>query len=66
MIYDLSLNIAYDYPAAVKEARHVLRVRPRELEGQSVRSMISRPGSPSWTSRALSAAPPRERASATS
>ncbi len=38
MIYDLSLNIAYDYPAAVKEARHVLRVRPRELEGQSVRS----------------------------
>ena len=38
MIYDVTLNIAYDYPAAVKDARHVLRVRPRELDGQSVRA----------------------------
>ena len=27
MIYDVTLKIASDYPAAVKDARHVLRIR---------------------------------------
>ena len=38
MIYDISLKIAYDYPSAVKDARHVLRVRPRAERGQRVTS----------------------------
>ena len=30
MIYDVTLKIASDYPAAVKDARHVLRIRLRD------------------------------------
>lgn len=36
MIYDVTLKIAYAYPAAVKDARHILRIRPREGDGQEV------------------------------
>lgn len=34
MIYDITLEIGYEYPGEVKDARHVLRVRPRVGEGQ--------------------------------
>lgn len=34
MIYDLSLTIEYDYADPVKDARHILRVRPRLEPGQ--------------------------------
>lgn len=36
MIYDVTLAIGYDYPGEVKDARHVLRVRPRHGDGQRV------------------------------
>lgn len=36
MIYDLVLKIGYDYPSEVKDARHILRVRPRAGRGQKV------------------------------
>lgn len=38
MIYDIALRIAYDYPNAVKDARHILRVRPRIERGQRLLS----------------------------
>lgn len=52
MIYDLTLKIAYDYPAEVKDARHILRIRPRVEPGQHVRSarVVIEPG-PDETSR---------------
>jgi transglutaminase-like putative cysteine protease len=34
MIYDLSLVIGYEYAEPVKDARHILRVRPRLESGQ--------------------------------
>jgi transglutaminase-like putative cysteine protease len=34
MIYDLALKIGYEYPADVKDARHILRVRPLTERGQ--------------------------------
>lgn len=34
MIYDLTLKIGYDYPGEVKDARHILRVRPIAEPGQ--------------------------------
>lgn len=34
MIYDLVLKIGYHYPSDVKDARHILRVRPRSERGQ--------------------------------
>lgn len=34
MIYDLALKIGYDYPSDVKDARHILRVRPLAGRGQ--------------------------------
>ena len=36
MKYDITLKIAYDYPSAVADARHTLRVRPRALAGQTI------------------------------
>ncbi|WP_279482057.1 transglutaminase family protein [Aureimonas sp. SK2] len=36
MIYDIRLLIAYHYPGLVKDARHILRVEPREDRGQRV------------------------------
>jgi transglutaminase-like putative cysteine protease len=36
MIYDITLKIAYHYPQAVKDARHILRIRPREDGEQKV------------------------------
>ena len=36
MIYDIRLLIAYHYPGFVADARHILRVEPREDRGQSV------------------------------
>ena len=36
MIYEIRLSIAYDYPAAVADARQLLRVRPRTEPGQVV------------------------------
>lgn len=38
MIYDLTLKIAYDYPSEVKDARHILRVRPHSELGQEALS----------------------------
>ncbi|MFD1703177.1 transglutaminase domain-containing protein [Methylopila henanensis] len=38
MIYDLELVIAYDYPSEVKDARHILRVRPSVELGQETLS----------------------------
>jgi transglutaminase-like putative cysteine protease len=38
MIYDLTLKIASDYAAAVKDARHVLRIRPRDGAAQAILS----------------------------
>ncbi|HEY0293251.1 MAG TPA: transglutaminase family protein [Hansschlegelia sp.] len=38
MIYDLALNISYHYPQDVKDARHILRVRPRAERGQRLMS----------------------------
>lgn len=38
MIYDLTLKIAYDYPSEVKDARHILRVRPHSELGQDALS----------------------------
>jgi len=35
MIYDVTLKIASDYPAAVKDARHVLRIRLRDGMAQT-------------------------------
>ena len=35
MIYDVTLKIASDYPAAVKDARHVLRIRLRDGVAQT-------------------------------
>ena len=35
MIYDITLRIASDYPSAVKDARHVLRIRLRDGAGQT-------------------------------
>ncbi|MBB3997345.1 transglutaminase family protein [Aureimonas pseudogalii] len=32
--YDIRLRIAYHYPGHVKDARHILRVTPREIGGQ--------------------------------
>ncbi|MCB8839050.1 transglutaminase family protein [Aurantimonas sp. VKM B-3413] len=40
MIYDLTLKIGYEYPSAAADARHVLRVRPREEPGQSVERTV--------------------------
>ena len=39
MIYDVALRIGYDYPGEVKDARHVLRVRPRVGGGQRLMTM---------------------------
>ncbi|BDA86259.1 transglutaminase [Aureimonas sp. SA4125] len=36
MIYDVALKISYHYPSAVKDAHHILRIRPREDADQSV------------------------------
>ncbi|MFD1332193.1 transglutaminase N-terminal domain-containing protein [Methylopila musalis] len=36
MIYDITLKIAYDYPDQVKDARHILRVRPSQEPSQTV------------------------------
>lgn len=36
MIYDITLDIGYEYPGEVKDARHVLRVRPHIGGGQRV------------------------------
>ncbi|GGD36869.1 transglutaminase [Aureimonas glaciei] len=36
MIYDITLKISYHYPQAVKDARHILRIRPREDAEQKV------------------------------
>jgi transglutaminase-like putative cysteine protease len=36
MIYDITLKISYHYPQAVKDARHILRIRPREDAQQTV------------------------------
>ncbi|MDR4306638.1 transglutaminase family protein [Chelatococcus sambhunathii] len=36
MNYEITLEISYDYPNAVKDARHILRVRPRAEPGQRV------------------------------
>lgn len=36
MIYDVTLKISYHYPQAVKDARHILRIRPREDAQQTV------------------------------
>lgn len=36
MIYDVTLRIGYDYPEAVADARHILRMRPRGDFGQSI------------------------------
>lgn len=38
MIYDITLKIGYEYPSAVKDARHILRVRPRTEPGQRAMS----------------------------
>ncbi|WP_020178715.1 transglutaminase family protein [Methylopila sp. M107] len=39
MNYEIALEISYDYPDAVKDARHILRVRPRVEPGQRVSSI---------------------------
>lgn len=39
MIYEVALRIGYEYPGEVKDARHVLRVRPRTGGGQRVMSL---------------------------
>lgn len=36
MIYDITLKIAYDYPDQVKDARHILRVRPSPEPSQTI------------------------------
>ncbi|GGE20825.1 transglutaminase [Aureimonas endophytica] len=36
VLYDLRLRIAADYPSTVKEARHILRMRPRRRANQEV------------------------------
>lgn len=38
MLYDIRLLIAYHYPGFVNDARHILRVEPREDRGQRVLS----------------------------
>ncbi|RIY00137.1 transglutaminase family protein [Aureimonas flava] len=38
MLYDIRLLISYHYPSFVKDARHILRVEPREDRGQRVLS----------------------------
>lgn len=42
MIYDITLKMAYTYRSAVKDARHILRIRPRGSEGQTVVSQSLR------------------------
>ncbi|MCE7029130.1 transglutaminase family protein [Jiella avicenniae] len=48
MKYAIRLKITYDYPSAVSDARHLLRVRPREGAGQTLRkiavAITPRPG----------------------
>lgn len=39
MIYDIGLEISYDYKDPVKDARHVVRVRPRVEPGQRLVSV---------------------------
>ncbi|MBO0661306.1 transglutaminase family protein [Jiella sp. MQZ9-1] len=39
MKYQIRLDVNYDYAAAVSDARHILRVRPREDAGQSVETV---------------------------
>lgn len=42
MIYDITLKFGYEYPSAVKDARHILRLRPRETKRQHVVSKVVR------------------------
>jgi transglutaminase-like putative cysteine protease len=42
MVYDITLKFGYDYPSAVKDARHILRLRPRETKRQHVASKVVR------------------------
>ena len=37
--YDIRLRIAYHYPSEVKDARHILRVSPRESRGQTLEKL---------------------------
>lgn len=39
MKYAIRLKITYDYPSAVNDARHLLRVRPRDGDGQTLQKM---------------------------
>ena len=42
MIYDITTKFGYHYPSAVKDARHILRLRPRETRRQRVVSKVVR------------------------